>query len=137
MDFVIEEDFAFNIPSSYIVNSMTKYISTYVIHPVGSLLAILFTVSLLWCGDADCWSGSSDDQCASLICSLFINHSGSSQDGNGDSSTDCTCVCHMPTIPIHAFGFEYDPPVFNRGIDIVATVPPSPTRPIYHPPLAG
>ena len=116
--------------------TMMKYIATYAIQPVGSILAILFTVSLLWCGDADCWSGASDDQCASLICSLFANHAGSTQEEHGDA-TECSCVCHTPTIPVLAFGVEYNPPVFNGTTDIVASVPLSPTRTIYHPPLAA
>ncbi len=116
---------------------MIKYIATYAIHPTGSLLAILFTVSLLWCGDADCWSGASDDQCASLICSLFANHQGSSQEEHGDCAAECSCICHMPTLPVLAFGVEYHPPMFNRTTDIVTSVPLSPTRTIYHPPLTA
>lgn len=118
------------------VGTMMKYIATYAIHPVGSLLTILFTVSLVWCGDAECWSGSSDDQCASLICSLFANHNGSSKDESGTRS-DCACDCHVPTIVQHTCDTSYYPPVVNAGIDVVKSSLSAPPRPVYHPPLAA
>jgi len=96
---------------------------------------LLLTVSLLWCGDADCWSGSSDDQCSSLICSLFANHLESKEDGS--ASSDCSCVCHVPTMLARVCDTEYHPPVLNSGIEITIATPSAPSRPIYHPPLTS
>jgi len=96
---------------------------------------LLLTLLLFWCGDADCWSGASDDQCASLICSLFANHAGTNE-GNGGSS-DCTCVCHTPTMLVRVFDTNYHPPLLKAGIEITVSAPSAPPRLIYHPPLAS
>jgi hypothetical protein len=96
---------------------------------------LLVTLSLFWCGDADCWSGTSDDQCSSLICSLFANHPESNE--GGGAASECSCVCHLPTMLARDVDTNYHPPVVSAGIEATMVAPSAPSRPIYHPPLTS
>lgn len=107
---------------------------TYAIRPAGLLLVVVFASSLLWCGDAACWAGSSDDQCASLICSLLPSHATPHENHNDNCSTECMCVCHMPTIPAKASDTEHLLTGQTTSFEFAAFTPPYPTHPIYHPP---
>jgi hypothetical protein len=97
---------------------------------------LLLTLALFWCGDANCWSGASDDQCSSLICSIFANHNGSSK-GESSTHSDCSCVCHIPTLMHHTTDIGYYPPVLTAGTNVSVSSLSAPPRPIYHPPLAS
>jgi hypothetical protein len=100
----------------------------------GLLLVVLFASAQLWCGDADCWSGTGGVQCASLICSLLGNHTTSSQDQNGDCSTECMCVCHIPILLVHPFDPEHHLTAQSTFFEFIASAPSVPIRSIYHPP---
>ena len=113
---------------------MFTFFAQYGIRPAGFLLAVVFLTSLVWCGDAGCWSGTGDGDCASLICALLIGHDHQDMNHADAAASDCHCVCHMPTVP----GEWY-----HTGNDIRAHVasfvfspfsPHSPSRSIYHPP---
>lgn len=68
----------------------------------GLFIAAVFTLSLFWCGDPDCLTGKSNEDCGSLICSLLDKHDASSST-SGAGSNDCACVCHVPTIAVGHF----------------------------------
>ena len=55
-------------------------------------------MSLVWCGDTICITGTSHDDCTSLICSVNSNGTHSSQNHPGGNTKDCSCVCHVPSI---------------------------------------
>jgi hypothetical protein len=113
---------------------MIHFFSTYAIRPAGLLLVSVFAASLFWCGDAACWSGASDGQCASLICSLLTRHNTSNETHNGDCSAACMCVCHTPTILEIDFDIEHHLPAHNTAFEFTASTPYSPARSIYRPP---
>lgn len=113
---------------------MIHFFSTYAIRPAGLLLVSVFAASLLWCGDAACWSGASDGQCASLICSLLTRHNTSNESHNGDCSAACMCVCHTPTILEIDVDIEHHLPAHNTAFEFTASTPYSPARSIYRPP---
>jgi len=113
---------------------MIRTFSTYTIRPAGLLLAIVFATSLVWCGEAACRSGTSDDQCTSLICSLLDNHGTPDHGQKGNCSAECMCLCHMPTITGPAFDTEHDLTAQQTTFTFTASTPPSPDRSIYHPP---
>ena len=89
---------------------MIRRTFTYAAIPVGWILASIFMVSLMWCGDVDCLTESAEDECTSLICSLVASNHGPSRDEGGDDSSDCTCVCHMLLIHVTASELDYCPP---------------------------
>jgi hypothetical protein len=113
---------------------MIHFFSTYAIRPSGLLLVTVFAASLLWCGDAACWSGASDGQCASLICSLLTGHNTSNESHNGNCSVECMCVCHTPTILEIDFDNEHHLTAQNTAFEFTTSTPYSPARSIYHPP---
>jgi hypothetical protein len=119
---------------SYCIRAMIHFFSQYALRPSGLPLIVVFAASLLWCGDADCWSGASDGQCASLICSLLANHGSQNENQAGHGSTECMCVCHMPTIPGNVFDAEQVLTAQTTSFEFSTFTPPSPTHSIYHPP---
>ncbi len=114
--------------------SMLHLFSKYAVRPAGLLLVLVFMSSLVWCGDEACWSGTSDGQCASLICTLFANHDTPNENHNGNCSTQCMCACHMPTILGIASDTEHHLTAQITAYEFTTSTPSSPTRSIYHPP---
>jgi hypothetical protein len=113
---------------------MMKILSTYCIYPIGVLLLACFTLSLLWCTDVDCLTGTSDEECMALICSLLDKHNMPAEKSAAGNSKDCSCVCHAPTLSIRTFKFNYFPDTQRSIIVAAFTIPSTPSRPIYHPP---
>ncbi|MDZ7290317.1 MAG: hypothetical protein ONB44_08560 [candidate division KSB1 bacterium] len=102
------------------------------------LLVICFTVSLLFCGDADCLNGNSNEDCASLLCSLLNKHdASSSHDSFRGAGKDCSCVCHLPAVIPPVFGFDYHPLSLDNSLTAVTFVPAAPVRLVYHPPATA
>lgn len=125
---------------NHFVNStvMMKRISTYLIFPTGFLLALCFTASLFWCGDAECLTGAGNEDCTSLICSLLDKHDASStQNSLGGSSKDCSCVCHVPTVAAEPHGVSYVPTAQYYVSVVTSNIPSSLERLVYHPPIAS
>jgi len=114
---------------------MIRWITARALFPVATFLIVLVAVTLVWCGDAECWTGESEDECTSLLCSLLSRDDPGSGDQGCASSPDCTCTCHLSIIPVSATVVDYHPPVFNGATDVVSSVPPPPIQPIYHPPI--
>ena len=98
------------------------------------LLILLFAASLLWCGDADCWSGTSDGQCSSLICALFASHNAPGDAHASCASADCMCACHMPTLAPAATDLQPHLTAQTATFIFTASTPVSPVRIVYHPP---
>ncbi len=107
---------------------------TYATRPARLFLLIVFAASLMWCGDLACLSGSSDDHCASVICSLLDNHKGPTDNQTSPAPAKCICVCHMPTILGSAPDTEQLLTALLMRIEYTAFVPSSPAVSIYHPP---
>lgn len=112
-------------------------ITTFCLRTAGLLIVVCFTASLFFCGDADCLNGKSDEDCASLLCSLLNKHDAPSHDASGGNDKDCSCVCHLPVVMTPAFSFDYHP--ITRDNTLVATlfVTSAPNRLVYHPPAAA
>jgi hypothetical protein len=101
------------------------------------LLLFCFTASLLWCGDADCLTGMSNEDCASLICSLLNNHDSSRDNSLGTNAVDCSCICHLPALSTPVFDFSLSTNVLTSSFYSTFVVPSAPARLIYRPPIAA
>jgi hypothetical protein len=115
---------------------MIRYTSTYFVPVVRVFLLAMFMLSLIWCGDAECLTGESHDNCASLVCSLLNNRGSSDEDMSPSSSKDCCCVCSTLTATTTTAVFSYYPPVAQSHFEPVVSMPLFPARIIDHPPLA-
>ncbi len=102
----------------------------------GLIIAVVFTLSLFWCGDPDCLTGNSNEDCASLICSLLDKH-GTASSTSGTSSKDCSCVCHVPTVAGSHFDVAYYPSQHHSFLPVSVELPFGFDRLIYRPPLAS
>jgi len=100
------------------------------------LIVICFTASLFWCGDLDCATGGNTDQCASLFCGIFGRHSDTKENTGLLGAKDCSCVCHVPAVPVtSSMGEDILTPQQTISTLTFASVV-SPLRLIYHPPKA-
>jgi hypothetical protein len=117
---------------------MIQKLSKHILPLTGFLIAFAFTLSLFWCGDPECLSGTSNEDCSALICSLLDKHDTSSaQNSSGGSSNNCTCVCHIPTVTADAFVVRYVP-TFQYFTPVVDSDTPSALeRLVYRPPIAA
>ncbi|TAK64024.1 MAG: hypothetical protein EPO24_03565 [Bacteroidetes bacterium] len=99
-------------------------------------LALFFSLSLVWCGDAECANEASADDCSALICMLIGNHANSINSSDARSVEKCTCVCHVPALaemPKTGFSrFQPEITMFCRSFSLSSSQP----RSIYHPPKA-
>jgi len=105
------------------------------------LLLFCFTASLLWCGDAECISGSGTQDCNSLLCNLLQHPSvpmGNTSNGHSFRAVDRdgSCICHLPLLPvnpiIHTYEFLSTPAYSNTDL-----FSPSPElKHVFHPPVA-
>jgi len=102
----------------------------------GILLLILVTASLFWCGDLDCFDEDGKESCGSLACALF-----KSQNTQGDqqsasfSSTECACVCHVPTVTAQIMAGIPNLSGQTLSVSIKIHPPSTPKNPIFHPPV--
>jgi hypothetical protein len=103
----------------------------------GLILAVCFTVSMFMCGDANCLAGDSNEDCASLLCSLLSKHNNASQNPSGDAAKECSCVCHLPTILTPALGFDFHPISHSHNLITSLRLPAAPNRLVYHPPATA
>jgi hypothetical protein len=117
-----------------IFRHMINLVSQYALRPLAALLAVLFVSTLLWCGDAACWTGSSPDQCASLLCALFAQHDASSAGHESTCAHDCTCPCHTPVVPPLAMTVLQEVRAEVATFVYIASTPVSSLPMVYHPP---
>lgn len=112
---------------------MIQKIFQHIVPLAGLLILVTFTLSLFWCGDPECLTGQSNEDCASLVCSLLDKHETASSASG--STNDCSCVCHLPTITDSNIDLVFYP---SQPLSFLpsAVVPPSiPTRLVYRPPI--
>jgi len=113
---------------------MIYSVKTYAVRPAGFLLVALFALSLIWCPDAACRTGDGDDQCTSLICALLADTGGPGQSQSGNLSTECVCVCHMPTISGSVLDAGHHLTAQDLRFESPLSIPASPSRSIDQPP---
>lgn len=101
------------------------------------LLTICFAFSLFMCGDADCLTGKSNEECVSLLCSLLNKHDLPSHGPFDVNAKDCSCVCHMPIVIASAFELNYPPISQDNSSKAILPVTSAPNRLVYHPPAAA
>ncbi len=104
---------------------------------LGLLVVFSFAVSQFYCGDAGCLNGNSDENCASLLCSLLNKHEAASQHAASGANKDCSCVCHWPAVMTPVFIFAYHPTIHNHIFASSLFVHSIPNRLVYHPPAAA
>jgi hypothetical protein len=114
------------------IRSFAKYLG-----PVSALQVALLILSVLWCGESDCLQTGKAEDCSSLVCVLLSKDAPPAQDFSLNSSSACSCVCHLKALasaltltspvevltPLSAVG-PYEP------IDL-------PSEPIIRPPVAA
>ncbi len=102
---------------------------------ISTLLIVCFTAALFWCGDAECMSGTDEDGCASLVCSLLCGGA-SPKDGESDGGTkDCSCVCHVPSVvppPMNPLSLQV---ADENWFEPFLLIPSISLRPVYRPPI--
>ena len=96
-----------------------------------------FTISLIWCGDADCLSGSGEDNCASIVCSLLVKHDDVSAKDVQQDAPNCTCVCHLPSIPLASEAFAITLTGERTSDQIRQFTLETPSATPFRPPLAS
>jgi hypothetical protein len=116
---------------------LTNKITAFSLRLAGLLIVVCFTASLFFCGDADCLNGNSDENCASLLCSLLNKHGAPSQEASSGDAKDCSCVCHLPIVISPAFSLGYHPITSDNTLVANLPVPSAPNRIVYHPPAAA
>jgi hypothetical protein len=121
-------------PKALYLVQMIHSVKTYAVRPAGLLLVALFALSLIWCPDAACRTGAGDDQCTSLICALLANTGGPRQVQSSNLSTECVCVCHMPTISGWVPDAGYHLTAHDLRFESPPSIPASPSRSIDQPP---
>ena len=131
------DNLGFHRSVSYIGNAMIKTFFTYLVSQLTVLLVLCFIASLICCGDADSLKGKSNEDFASLICSLLDRHESSAGNSLGSKTKDCSCVCHVPTLTANSIALSYCPP--HQEIIPAAnfTTTSAPTRIILRPPIAA
>ncbi|MBL0174850.1 MAG: hypothetical protein IPP94_06240 [Ignavibacteria bacterium] len=115
---------------------MFAAVATYAVRPAGTLLVLILTISLFWCGDAGCTDGAGDEPCTATMCSSHSGQDNGVPHQHGDDSSSCMCVCHMPSM----LGFTFDSsgtlPAQRSRFEFIESAASSPSRSIYHPPKA-
>jgi hypothetical protein len=96
---------------------------------LGQLLGLVF------CSDADCLQGGSDENCATLLCGLLAKHSSPATASGSGTNDSCQCFCHvlvdLPKTSLHASLLSATP---LRATEILPLFS-APIRDIDHPPL--
>jgi hypothetical protein len=121
-------------PGFSIFQMMISLVTRCALRPLALLLATLFVATLVWCGDAECSSGTGPDQCASLLCALFANHNAPADAQDPPCAHDCTCACHTPVLPAIESRPVSDVLAEPATFEYLALIPTSPLRMVYHPP---
>jgi len=76
------------------IRAFAKYLG-----PVSALQVVLLILSVFWCGESDCLQTGKTDACSSLICMLLSKDSPPTQDFSLNTSSTCSCVCHLKALP--------------------------------------
>jgi len=104
-------------------------------HLLAALTLSTQILGIVFCGDADCLQGDSDENCATLLCSFLGKHSEPKPISN-DQNSSCQCFCHvlidLPRITLYAAPFAGAPHYANEVLHLFS----EPIRNIDHPPLA-
>jgi hypothetical protein len=101
------------------------------------LLLFCFIISLVWCGDADCLSGEGNNNCASIVCSLMGKHDDQGTSTEQEDAPDCTCVCHLPSIPSNPLDFTIELTAERSSIHLLPFALETPAATPFRPPIAA
>ncbi|MDZ7344932.1 MAG: hypothetical protein ONA90_10520, partial [candidate division KSB1 bacterium] len=93
-------------------------------------------LGLIFCGDIACLQGSSDENCATLVCSLLSKHSAPISPSDSSQNNFCQCFCHtlidLPTTILRAASRAAAP----LSASVAQHFFSEPIRDIDHPPVA-
>lgn len=76
------------------IRAFAKYLG-----PVSALQVVLLILSVFWCGESDCLQTGKTEDCSSLICVLLSKDDPPAQDFPLNTSSTCSCVCHLKALP--------------------------------------
>jgi hypothetical protein len=101
-----------------------------------SLILMSQTMAILFCGEVDCLQGKSDENCATLLCSILARDAAPVSAPDHGSATACDCYCHilidLPKIDLCATHLDVTTLYTVKVLHVFVT----PVYDIYHPPLA-
>jgi len=101
----------------------------------GSVLLFSQLLGVIFCGDADCLQGGSDESCTTLLCGLLAKHSSAAPAADNDSNS-CQCFCHLlidlPKTNLQPGLFAVTQLHLVEALHCIST----PVHDIDHPPLA-
>ena len=96
---------------------------------IGQCLGVVF------CGDSNCLQGDSEENCATLVCSLLSKHTVPTRQSTNDQDHSCQCFCHLlieaPKTPVFVTPLGDTPHYVSDVIHFFS----APARNIDHPPL--
>jgi hypothetical protein len=100
-----------------------------------SIILMSQIIGLIFCGDAECLQGGSDESCTTLLCGLLAKHSSAAPTTDDDSNT-CQCLCHLlidlPKTNLEAASCSVTQLHIIEALQCFST----PVHDIDHPPLA-
>jgi hypothetical protein len=117
--------------------AMVRAVITHFRPTVVFFAAASFVMSMFWCADADCADPNSDDECSSVVGSLF----GRSGDHSAPAKAvahevNCICACHTPVVEPPTL--DLLPVTLSSGFEPYQTLraPAAPVRTLDQPPRA-
>jgi len=103
---------------------------------LGSVLLFSQLLGFIFCGDANCLQGKSDENYATLLCAILAKHAVPASESDDSSDYSCDCYCHLlldlPKIDLYATPLNVTPLYTTDVLHFFVT----PVYDIYHPPLA-
>jgi len=112
--------------------ALTKYLV-----PLSVIQLALQIIPLLWCGELDCVGAGKSEDGSSLVCIVLLKDASPTQDFSIDTSTACSCVCHLRALPGAENFTSYVKALTPLSAVGLYTVLDQPSEPIIRPPIAS
>jgi hypothetical protein len=103
---------------------------------ISVLLAVCFTISLLWCNDTVCGNITGSYECGTVLCGAHGDQQNFPSTSTNGHCQECTCTCHAPTVVNNMASLCFTPSVevmVDLGTSRTILVP---GKTIFRPPLA-
>ena len=121
----------------FFTKEMTKQLKANRSSSISFLLVFSFGVSLFWCNDGNRFQIRANDNQGASVGSLQDLQACSQQNALDVSSSDCSCICHVPMIAANTFVLLHFPVQLQpASISIPANSSDFSNR-IFRPPIAS
>ena len=115
---------------------MTGKLNANIASSVSLLLIFCVNVSLFWCNDGNRPRITSDDNRGTSICSFQDKQTGLQQYALDLNQSDCSCICHVPTVTTSPFNLSYHPAVQQGMVNFTLAAISESLPPVFRPPIA-